>query len=117
MVQPKAKFCGHDYKPGAPFTYVMTRRFLEVFGFALRERPVLERLEEEGLLQGRGPTPISTGCWGSPKRTRRFSTMTRRLTRLTRPELLEPAPRRRRRSFKFLQMAHDLYERILVERR
>ena len=30
--------------------------------------------------------------------------------------ILEHAPRRRRISFKFLQMAHDRYERILVER-
>jgi hypothetical protein len=73
----RAKYCGHNYKPGVQFAYVTTRRFLEAFGLAsLRELPVLERLEEEGLLQGRDSTPISTGCWGSPKRTRRFSTMT-----------------------------------------
>ncbi len=37
---------------GAPFAYVTTRRFLEVFGLAsLRELPDIERLEDEGLLQ------------------------------------------------------------------
>jgi chromosome segregation and condensation protein ScpB len=39
-------------QPGAPFAYVTTRKFLEVFGFAsLRDLPDLERLEAEGLLQ------------------------------------------------------------------
>ena len=39
-------------EPGAPFAYVTTKRFLEVFGLAsLRHLPDLERLEEEGLLQ------------------------------------------------------------------
>ena len=38
-------------EPGAPFAYVTTGRFLEVFGLAsLRELPDIERLEEEGLL-------------------------------------------------------------------
>ncbi|MGC1862525.1 MAG: SMC-Scp complex subunit ScpB [Methylocystis sp.] len=38
--------------PGAPFAYVTTKRFLEVFGLAsLRDLPDVERLEEEGLLQ------------------------------------------------------------------
>ena len=37
---------------GAPFAYVTTKRFLEVFGLAsLRHLPDIERLEEEGLLQ------------------------------------------------------------------
>jgi segregation and condensation protein B len=39
-------------EPGAPFAYVTTRKFLEVFGLAsLRELPDIERLEDEGLLQ------------------------------------------------------------------
>jgi hypothetical protein len=39
-------------QPGAPFAYVTTRKFLEVFGFAtLRDLPDLERLKAEGLLQ------------------------------------------------------------------
>jgi segregation and condensation protein B len=45
-------------EPGAPFAYVTTRKFLEVFGLAnLRELPDIERLEDEGLLQ----TPIAGG--------------------------------------------------------
>lgn len=37
---------------GAPFAYVTTRKFLEVFGLAtLRDLPDIERLEDEGLLQ------------------------------------------------------------------
>jgi len=39
-------------EPGAPFAYVTTGKFLEVFGLAsLRELPDVERLEDEGLLQ------------------------------------------------------------------
>ncbi len=39
---------------GAPFAYITTRKFLEVFGLAtLRDLPDLERLEDEGLLQRR----------------------------------------------------------------
>jgi len=39
-------------EPGAPFSYVTTKKFLEVFGFAsLRDLPDLERLEDEGLLR------------------------------------------------------------------
>ena len=39
-------------EPGAPFAYVTTRKFLEVFGLAtLRELPDIERMEIEGLLQ------------------------------------------------------------------
>jgi segregation and condensation protein B len=38
-------------QPGAPFAYVTTRTFLEVFGFgSLRDLPDLERLKAEGLL-------------------------------------------------------------------
>jgi len=41
-------------EPGAPFAYVTTKKFLEVFGLAtLRELPDIERLEDEGLLQRR----------------------------------------------------------------
>ena len=40
-------------EPGAPFAYVTTKRFLEMFGLAsLRHLPDVERLEDEGLLQG-----------------------------------------------------------------
>ncbi len=39
-------------EPGAPFAYVTTKKFLEVFGLAtLRVLPDIERLEDEGLLQ------------------------------------------------------------------
>jgi len=39
-------------EPGAPFAYVTTKKFLEVFGFAtLRDLPDIERLEDEGLPQ------------------------------------------------------------------
>ncbi len=39
-------------EPGAPFAYVTTKKFLEVFGLGtLRDLPDIERMEEEGLLQ------------------------------------------------------------------
>ena len=39
-------------EPGAPFAYVTTKKFLEVFGLAtLRDLPDIEQFEEEGLLQ------------------------------------------------------------------
>ena len=39
-------------KPGAPFAYVTTKKFLEVFGLAsLRDLPDIEWLEDAGLLQ------------------------------------------------------------------
>ncbi len=39
-------------EPGAPFAYVTTKMFLEVFGLATRRHlPDIEKLEEEGLLQ------------------------------------------------------------------
>jgi segregation and condensation protein B len=49
-------------QPGAPFTYVTTRRFLEAFGFAtLRDLPDLERLKTEGLLdRGQGEADIDS---------------------------------------------------------
>jgi segregation and condensation protein B len=38
-------------EPGAPYAYVTTRKFLEVFGLAsLRDLPDIERLEDAGLL-------------------------------------------------------------------
>jgi segregation and condensation protein B len=47
-------------QPGAPFAYVTTRKFLEVFGFgSLRDLPDLERLKAEALLQrGRGDADL-----------------------------------------------------------
>jgi segregation and condensation protein B len=40
-------------QPGAPFAYVTTKTFLEVFGFAsLRDMPDIEPFKTEGLLQG-----------------------------------------------------------------
>jgi segregation and condensation protein B len=39
-------------QPGAPFTYVTTKSFLEAFGFAsLRDLPDFERLKAEGVIQ------------------------------------------------------------------
>ena len=39
-------------EPGAPFAYVTTKKFLEVFGLAsLRDLPDIERLEDVGLLE------------------------------------------------------------------
>jgi segregation and condensation protein B len=39
-------------EPGAPFAYVTTGKFLEVFGLAsLRDLPDVERLEDEGFLR------------------------------------------------------------------
>jgi chromosome segregation and condensation protein ScpB len=39
-------------EPGAPFAYVTTKKFLEVFGLgSLRDLPDIERMEAEGLLQ------------------------------------------------------------------
>lgn len=49
-------------EPGAPYAYVTTKKFLEVFGFAsLRELPDIEKLEEAGLLQ---PSAIETDLDG-----------------------------------------------------
>jgi segregation and condensation protein B len=49
-------------QPGAPFAYVTTKRFLEVFGFAsLRDLPDLELLEAEGLTQtGQGEDDLDS---------------------------------------------------------
>jgi segregation and condensation protein B len=39
-------------EPGAPYAYVTTKKFLEVFGLAsLRDLPDIERLEDAGLLE------------------------------------------------------------------
>jgi len=39
-------------EPGAPFAYVTTKKFLEVFGLvSLRDLPDIERLEDAGLLE------------------------------------------------------------------
>ena len=41
-------------QPGAPFAYVTTKKFLEVFGLAsLRDLPDIEQLEDAGLLERR----------------------------------------------------------------
>ena len=52
-------------EPGAPFAYVTTKRFLEVFGLAsLRHLPDIERLEDEGLLLGPQPDIDLDGALG-----------------------------------------------------
>ena len=57
-------------EPGAPFAYVTTKKFLEVFGLAtLRELPDIERLEDEGLLETpTSPRPISTPFFSRERR-------------------------------------------------
>jgi segregation and condensation protein B len=49
-------------QPGAPFAYVTTKTFLEVFGFAsLRDLPDLERLKAEGPMQtGQGEAELDS---------------------------------------------------------
>jgi segregation and condensation protein B len=49
-------------QPGAPFAYVTTRKFLEVFGFAsLRDLPDLQQLKAERLLQrGQGKDDLGS---------------------------------------------------------
>jgi chromosome segregation and condensation protein ScpB len=59
-------------QPGAPFAYVTTRKFLEVFGFAsLRDLPDLERLKAEGPMQrGRGrPSSTARSGWRTSMRS------------------------------------------------
>jgi len=52
-------------EPGAPFAYVTTKKFLEVFGLAsLRELPDIERLEDEGLLQRPAADVDLEKAWG-----------------------------------------------------
>jgi segregation and condensation protein B len=55
-------------QPGAPFAYVTTRKFLEMFGFAsLRDLPDLERLKAEGVLEtGQGDADLD-GALGIAK--------------------------------------------------
>ena len=49
-------------RPGAPFAYVTTRKFLEVLGYAtLRDLPDLERLKADGLIQtGQGKDDLDS---------------------------------------------------------
>jgi segregation and condensation protein B len=49
-------------QPGAPFAYVTTRKFLEVFGFAsLRDLPDFEQLKADGLIQtGQGKDDLDS---------------------------------------------------------
>ena len=52
-------------EPGAPFAYVTTKKFLEVFGLAtLRHLPDIEKLEEEGLLQRPQTEAVLDGAFG-----------------------------------------------------
>jgi segregation and condensation protein B len=52
-------------EPGAPFAYVTTKKFLEVFGLAtLRDLPDIERLEDEGLLATSRPEIEIDGALG-----------------------------------------------------
>jgi chromosome segregation and condensation protein ScpB len=52
-------------EPGAPYAYVTTRKFLEVFGLAsLRDLPDIEKLEDAGLLQRPGTEPDLDGVLG-----------------------------------------------------
>jgi len=49
-------------KPGAPYTYVTTRKFLEVYGFeSLHDLPDMEALEDAGLL---GSAEVTEGLAG-----------------------------------------------------
>jgi segregation and condensation protein B len=52
-------------QPGAPFAYVTTRKFLEMFGLAsLRDLPDLERLKAERLMQTRQGDPVLDSMLG-----------------------------------------------------
>ncbi|ATQ70828.1 transcriptional regulator (plasmid) [Methylosinus trichosporium OB3b] len=52
-------------EPGAPYAYVTTRKFLEVFGLAsLRDLPDIESLEDAGLLQRPEPEIEIDGALG-----------------------------------------------------
>jgi segregation and condensation protein B len=58
---------------GAPFAYVTTRKFLEVFGFASpRDLPDLERLKAEGQMQRGQGRPTSTARSGSRTKATRL---------------------------------------------
>ena len=52
-------------RPGAPFAYVTTRRFLQVFGLgSLRDLPDIEQMREEGLLALGAPATIFDAALG-----------------------------------------------------
>ena len=75
-------------EPGAPFAYVTTKRFLEVFGLAsLRHLPDIERLEEEGLLRRPQEDIDLDGALGISGMTTSFSRAPWSLTRRTRSSL------------------------------
>ena len=77
-------------KPGAPFAYVTTRKFLEAFGFAsLRDLPDLQRLKAEGLLERGQGRMISMAPLGlvAPK-TASYFRATRSWMRRSRSERL-----------------------------
>jgi len=49
-------------QPAAPFAYVTTKKFLEVFGFAsLRDLPDLERFKADGLQRGQRESDLDSG--------------------------------------------------------
>ncbi|MGJ0504739.1 MAG: SMC-Scp complex subunit ScpB [Methylocystis sp.] len=51
--------------PGAPYAYVTTKRFLEVFGLAtLRDLPDIDKLEDAGLLQRTATESDLDGVFG-----------------------------------------------------
>ena len=53
-------------KPGAPYAYVTTKKFLEVFGLAtLRDLPDIEQLEDAGLLERPGPETYLDDVFGA----------------------------------------------------
>jgi chromosome segregation and condensation protein ScpB len=53
-------------QPGAPFAYVTTKKFLEVFGLlTLRDLPDIEQLEDAGLLERPGPEPYLDDVFGA----------------------------------------------------
>jgi segregation and condensation protein B len=71
-------------QPGAPFAYVTTKKFLEVFGLAtLRDLPDIERLEDAGLFQKSREPSILTAFWGLARATSYSMTIS------TKPDLAE----------------------------
>ncbi len=59
---------------GAPYAYVTTQKFLEVFGLAsLRDLPDIEKLEDEGLLQRPNSEEMIDGVLGLYDDERRLS--------------------------------------------
>jgi chromosome segregation and condensation protein ScpB len=60
-------------EPGAPFAYVTTKKFLEVFGLAsLRDLPGIESLEDAGLLEGPTNEAEIDGALGIPEANAEF---------------------------------------------